>query len=234
MTDLPSVRPPEPGDPQGGPLGRVTGVVYWYLVVTVLMNVTTLPGVMVLMLLDRSAGNAPLAALCFVPIGPALSAALFALRERPQAEALTPAASFWRGYRLNAFDVLRLWAPAMMVLAVIALSLGNLDAAGVPPGYAWVLAVIAALVLLWTMNGLVIASTFHFRPSDVARLAAYHLARLPLVTLRTASLIFLAGVIVVITFDAVLAMLGGVWAGLLLHSAAPLIGSVEARFTRHG
>lgn len=94
-------------------------------------------------LLDRSATNAPLAALCLLPLGPALSAALFALRDRPKAEDMTPAHSFWRGYRLNAFDVLRLWTPALIVLAVIAVSLANLDVAGAPDGYAGVLVVIA-------------------------------------------------------------------------------------------
>lgn len=205
---------------------------YWYLIVTLLLNLVALPGLVALAFLDRSAANAPLAAVCLLPLGPALSAALFALRHRPKAEDMTPARSFWRGYRLNAADVLRLWTPALIVLAVIAVSLANLEAAGLPGSYAGVLLVIGALVLLWTMNALVIASLFGFRTRDVARLAAYYLVRLPLVTLKTASLLMLAGGIVLFTFDAVLAMLGGLWAGLLLRNAGPLVTNVESRFVR--
>ena len=218
------------GDPGDGALGRVTGVVYWYLVVTLLHALTASPGLIVLMLLDRSPANAPLAALCLLPLGPALSAALFALRDRERAEDLSPARSFWRGYRNNAIDVLCLWAPAVLVLAIVALGLANLDAAGMPAGYAAVLAVIALLVVLWSVHALVIASLFSFRTRDTARLAAHYLGRLPLVTLGVASLLVLAAMVVVVTFDVVFAMLGGLWTGLLLHNARRLVKDVQDQF----
>lgn len=214
-----------------GPLGRVTGAVYWYLVVTLLLNLAAAPGLVALFLLDRSVSNAPLAALCFLPVGPALSAALFALRDRPEAEDMTPARSFWRGYRLNAVDIVRLWAPALLVLAVIAMTLGNLAAVDVPAGYGTVLVVIGAIVALWATHTLVIASFFTFRARDVARLGAHYLLRLPLVTLGTASLLTLAVGVVYVTFDVVLAMLGGVWAGLLLRNDRLLLRDVRERFT---
>jgi formate hydrogenlyase subunit 3/multisubunit Na+/H+ antiporter MnhD subunit len=218
------------GDPRDSVLGQVTGAIYWYLVVTVLVALTCLPALVALMLLDRSAANAPLAALCLAPIGPALSAALFAVRDRLNADEPTPARSFWRGYRLNAGDVLRLWLPALIALAVIAVSLTNLEAAGVPDGYAAVLLAIGALVLLWAMNSLVIGSLFAFRTRDLARLGAYYLVRLPLVTLGTASLLILAAGIVYLTSDAMLFLVGGLWAALLLRNAQPLVRHVQARF----
>jgi uncharacterized membrane protein len=217
----------EPGD---GALGRVTGVIYWYLIVTLLQALTASPGLVALMLLDRSSANAPLAMLCILPIGPALSAALFALRDRDRAEDLSPARSYWRGYRNNVVDVLRLWVPAMLVLAIIALGLVNLDAAGMPAGYGAVLAVIGVLVVLWSLHALVIASLFSFRARDTARLAAHYLGRLPLVTLGVASLLVLAGAVVVLTFDVVLALLGGLWAGLLLNNARRLVQDVQDQF----
>lgn len=218
------------GDPGEGALGQVTGAIYWYLVVTVLQALTASPGLIALMFLDRSPANAPLAALCLLPLGPALSAALFALRDRERADDLSPARSFWRGYRHNAVDVLRLWTPAMLVLAIIALVLANLDAAGVPDGYGAVLAVIGVLVVLWSMHAMVIASLFSFRARDTARLAAHYLGRLPLVTLGVASLLVLATAVVVVTFDVVLALLGGIWAALLLNNARKLVQDVQSRF----
>ncbi|NDL60950.1 DUF624 domain-containing protein [Phytoactinopolyspora mesophila] len=214
-----------------GPLGQLTGALYWYLVVSLLLILATLPGLVGLALLDRSTGNAPLAALCLVPLGPALSAALFALQDRTGAEWLTPASSFWRGYRLNAVDVLRLWVPTLVVLTLITISLANLDGAAVPRGYGGALLAITALVLVWAVNALVIASFFTFRARDVARLAAHYLFKQPRVTLGTVSMLIVASAIVVVTFDVVMAMLGGVWAGFLLHNHRPLVRDVRERFT---
>lgn len=218
------------GDPGEGALGQVTGAIYWYLVVTVLQALTASPGLIALMFLDRSPANAPLAALCLLTLGPALSAALFALRNRERADDLSPARSYWRGYRQNAVDVLRLWTPAMLILAIITLVLANLDAAGVPTGYGAMLAVIGVLVVLWSMHAMVIASLFSFRARDTARLAAHYLGRLPLVTLGVASLLVLAAAVVVVTFDVVLVLLGGIWAGLLLNNARKLVQDVQSRF----
>lgn len=217
-------------DPIDGPLGRVTGVIYWYLVVTVLQALTAAPGLVALMFLDPSPSNASLAALCLLPFGPALSAALFTLRDRDRAEDLSPARSFWRGYRMNAVDVLWLWIPAVAVLAIIALGVANPEASGTPAGYGIVLAVIALLVVVWSLHAIVIASLFSFRARDTARLAAHYLGRLPLVTLGVVSLLVLAGAIVLVTFEVVLVMLGGLWAGLLLNNARKLINDVHDRF----
>src|SRR3712207_5924688 len=85
-----------------GPLSRAAAFVYTLLVIEVLLVVTSLPGIVPLLLLQRDASNVPLAALCAVPFGPALSAAVFALRHRRlDLTDLKPAIAFWRGYRLN-------------------------------------------------------------------------------------------------------------------------------------
>lgn len=214
-----------------GPLGRAANAIYWYLVVELLLVLTSLPGWVALVLLDRSAGNFPFVVLCLLPLGPAASAALFALRDRAGAEALNPASSFWRGYRLNWADVLRVWTPALVALGVVGFSLANLGATGVPGWYAPVLFVIGAGLLLWTVNVLVIVSFFGFRARDSARLAAYYLAARPLVTLGTLSLLVLAGGVVVLTTEAVFGLLAAVWLGLVLRNARPLLSDVEERFT---
>lgn len=213
-----------------GPLGRAANAIYWHLVVEVLLVLTSLPGLLALVLLDRSAGNALLVVLCLLPLGPAASAGLFALRARAGAETPAPASAFWRGYRLNWADVLRLWAPVLGALGIVAFSLGNLGAAGVPGWYGAVLVVLGAGLLLWTVNMLVIASFFGFRARDSARLAAYYLAARPLVTLGTLSLLVLAAGVIVVTADVVFGLLAVVWLALVLRNARPLVTDVEDRF----
>jgi hypothetical protein len=214
-----------------GPLGRAANAIYWYLVVELLLVLTSLPGLVALALLDRSPGNVPFVVLCLLPLGPAASAGLFALRDRATTDELTPASSFWRGYRLNWADVLRVWAPALVVLGLLGFSLANLGASGVPTWYAPVLVVIGAGLLLWTVNVLVIVSFFGFRARDSARLAAHYLAARPLVTLGNLSLLVLAGGVIVLTTEVLFGLFAVVWLAFVLRNAGPLLADVEEQFT---
>ena len=220
-----------PGDLGHGPLGRATALVYWYVVVTALLALAALPTVVLLLLLDRSASNAPLAALAAVPLGPALSAALYAVRARETEDEVVPARAFWRGYRRNALDVLRVWVPAVAGLGVVGVVLANADAAGVGPTYAAVLVVVAVLVTVWALHAVAIATFYSFRARDVARLAAYYVGRLPLVSLGVLSLLVAAAGIAWFATDAVLAIAGGVWVWCWYRNDQRLLADVRARFT---
>lgn len=215
-----------------GPLSRVAAAVYTLLAVELLMLLTSVPGLVVLVLLDRDASNLPLVALCAVPAGPALSAALFALHHRQTNIAeLRPAAAFWRGYRLNAVGVLKVWVPALAWLTVIAVSLANFRASGLPGWWVVVLALIGAFVALWAANALVITSLFAFRGRDVARLAAYFLARTPGVTVANVCLLVVAVGVVLVSSEAVLALFAVLFVATLLRNARSLIDAVRREFT---
>lgn len=218
-----------------GPLSRISALVYTLLVVEGLFLVTTLPGLVGLVLLDRDAGNVPLAALCLLPVGPALSAALYALRHhRPDLTDLRPAAAFWRGYRMNVRGVLKIWVPALAWLTVIAVNLANFTAAGVPGWWALLLVLIAVAAVLWTANALVITSLFEFRAVDVARLAAYFLLHPFHSALAVVCLLIVAAGVTLVASEAVLALLTSVFVAALLRYHRPMIDEVRERFTRDG
>lgn len=217
-------------DPGEGVLGRGAGTIYWFLVVGLLIAVATLPGTLPLLLLDRSTSNLPLVALCLVPVGPAVSAALFAFRDRYRAEAMKPMHSFIRGYRLNAADILKLWIPALAVETVIAISLANLDHAGVPSAYGVVLVVLAVMIAVWAGLVLVITSVFALRTRDVARLGVYYLAKTPLVALGVLATLVVAAGIVYFTFDAVLLLFTSVLVWMLMRSSDAMVSHVEENF----
>ncbi|MFD0203605.1 MULTISPECIES: DUF624 domain-containing protein [Saccharothrix] len=223
------------GDPAAeigaGILSRIASVVYWFVVIEAMILLTTAPGFLVLLFLDRSAGNAPLIGLCFAPVGPALSAAVYAWRVFLNDRDLSPAAHFRRGYRLNWLDVLRWWLPALAVLTVIGFSLANLELAGVPAGYGLVLVVIAVAILLWSTQALVLSSTLSLRTRDTARLASYYLGARPASALGALSLLIAAGGLVVLTSDWVLALLVSPFTLLLLRNADPVLRDATERFT---
>jgi Protein of unknown function, DUF624 len=215
-----------------GPLARGSALVYNLLVVELLLLVATLPGLAVLVLLDRDASNLPLAAACALPLGPALSAAVYALhhRRRDLAE-LRPAAAFWRGYRLNLRGALQVWVPWLALMTIVAVNLAHLAAAGVPRWWAALLVLVGAAATLAAANALVITSLFAFRARDVGRLAMVFLARTPGVTLGNACLLIVAAAITVVSSEAVLALLGSVLAAALVRTCRPMIVEVRRDFT---
>ena len=209
-----------------GPLARAAALVHTLLVVQVLTLLTGAAGLVPLVLLERDASNIPLAAVCAIPSGPALSAALYALRRRSADLAdLEPARAFLRGYRMNAAGILKLWVPWLAWEAVLGLDLA---------GGRWpiVVAALALVAALWQANVLVIASLFAFRARDTARLAAYFLVRTPKVTLGNAGLATLAAGVVLFWSEAVLALVAVVFVAALLRTARPLRAEIEARFVR--
>ncbi|HEX3588119.1 MAG TPA: glycosyl transferase, partial [Pseudonocardiaceae bacterium] len=157
---------------------------------------------------------------------------LFALRRHTgDLTDLRPVAAFWRGYRLNAGGVLRLWVPWLAGLALITEVLTHRAAAGVPGWWAAVLVVIAVVALLWMANALVITSLFTFRAVDVARLSVYFLGRTKMVPLGSLSLLVVAFGVVYVASEAALAVLAVLFAVALLRIATPMIRQVTDDFT---
>src|SRR6185312_12371793 len=167
-------------------------------------------------------------ALFAIPLGPALSAALFALHQhRGDLTDLRPFGRFWRGYRLNAVGVLQIWIPYLVGMAVIAVNLAHPESAGVPGWWAVVLVLIALVASLWVANALVITSLYAFRARDVARLAVYFLGRTKGVTLGNAGLLVIAAGITYATSEAILALLGSVLAYGVLVTCRPMTAAVR-------
>ncbi|NUT35404.1 MAG: hypothetical protein HOV79_20305 [Hamadaea sp.] len=212
-----------------GPLSRIIALLYTLLAVQVSFALAAAPAVVLLLLLDRDVSNLPLAALCALPLGPAASAAVWALHHRrADLTDLRPAAAFWLAYKRNARGVLKLWAPWLAFTTVIAVNLAHFDAAGVPGWWAWLLVAVGAAAALWAANALVITSLFAFRTTDVARLAAYFLLRTWPVTLGYASLLIVALGVIYLFSEAVLMLI----AVLLLWSLAVVSRPMTAAITR--
>jgi hypothetical protein len=217
----------------GGPLSRVAALVYTLLVVEALVLVTAGPGLVLLTLLARESSNVPLAAACLAPAGPALSAAIYALRHRTSdLTDLHPATAFWRGYRLNAAGVLKVWVPWLVWMAVIGTSLANFGASGLPGWWVVLLVAVGVASTLWVANAVVITSLFTFRAVDVARLAAYSLGRFRGATLGTACLLVAAAGATLVASELVPVLLAPVLVLALLRYSHPMLTEIQGRFTR--
>jgi hypothetical protein len=209
-----------------GPLARAAALIYTVLVVEALLFATGTVGLVLLVLLDRDASNLPLAAVAAIPVGPALSAAVYAFHRRSDDLAdLTPARAFLRGYRQNVVGVLKLWLPWLAWETILAINVAH----GWWAGPLLVLALIAAL---WQANALVITSLYAFRGRDTARLAAYFLVRTPLVAVGNAGLAVIAAAVIFFWSEAVLALAAAGIAAALLRISRPMRTEIEERFVR--
>ncbi|MEU0198040.1 MULTISPECIES: hypothetical protein [unclassified Streptomyces] len=215
-----------------GTLSRASALIHSVLTVEALLLLAASPGLAGLLLLGPEPANLPLAALCLLPLGPALSAALYALHHRSRdLTELHPARAYLRGWRLNALPALKLWTPLLAWLTVIAFTLTHFAATGLPGWWAVLLAVIGAGSLLWGAHALVLTSLFAFRARDTARLAGYFLLRHGRATLAAASLLVLTAALTALLTEAAPALLAAPLLLSLLHGSRSVITETREEFT---
>ncbi|NUS75469.1 MAG: hypothetical protein HOV70_04620 [Streptomyces sp.] len=215
-----------------GPLSRAAALIHTLVTVGALLLLAAAPGLTGLLLLGPDPANLPLAAVCALPIGPACSAALYALHHRDRdLTDLHPARAYRRGWRLNALPALRLWAPLLAWLTVIAFTLTHFAATGLPGWWAVLLGAVGLGSLLWGAHALVLTSLFSFRTRDTARLAAYFLFRHRRATLAAASLLVLTAAGTALLTEALPALLAAPLLLSLLHGSRAVIAETERDFT---
>jgi hypothetical protein len=193
-----------------GRLYRTCMFVYQLLVIEACLVVALLPTVALVLLLAPDPRNVVWFAAAVVPAGPALVAGLSAVRRMEQ----SPVRDFVRGYRLSWLDIVKLWAPAALVISVVSAD--------------WL--VVAGLVALWLVNVLVITARFSFRVRDTARLATYYLGAQWRCTLNV--ILLGAGFVLLVmsTSDWVAVFLLSPALYLLARTTRPLVADIERRF----
>ncbi|MFF0161226.1 hypothetical protein ACFYRY_27355 [Streptomyces sp. NPDC005263] len=215
-----------------GPLSRAAALIHTLVTVEALLLGAAAPGLAGLLVVGTDPANLPLAAVCLLPLGPALSAALYALHHRDRdLTDLHPARTYRRGWRLNALPALKLWTPLLAWLTVIAFTLTHFSATGLPRWWAVLLAVIGVGSLLWGAHALVLTSLFAFRARDTARLAGYFLIRRGRATLGAASLLVLTSALTVLLTEALPALVAAPLLLSLLHSSRSVIVETQEDFT---
>lgn len=215
-----------------GPLSRAAALVHTLLTVEAMLLAAASPGLAGLFLVGRDPAGLPLAALCLLPLGPALAAALYALRHRRRdLTDLRPARDYWRGWRLNALPALKIWVPLLAWLTVIAFCLTHFTASGLPGWWAALLALTGLGCLLWGAHALVLTALFSFRTADICRLAAYFLLRQIRATLGAASLIVLTAGLTLLATEALPLLLAPALLLSLLHTSRRVIAETEEEFT---
>lgn len=228
--------PAEDGPPLGGwsRFERAIEAMWWGLRLSFCTAVAMAPLVVALGVLRPSPDIAWVFAVAALSAGPALSAALYAVREHYSAADRGVMRSFWRGWRLNAGAALAIVAPVGAVIAVALPLLGAESAeASVVVARGAALGV-CALAGVGVIHALALATFFHVSWWGVARLGAFYLVaawRSTLALLVMAALVMAAGVLLTVLACAVLL---GPLAWLWYRVEVPMLRAAAARFFQPG
>jgi len=228
--------PPLPGDFSESPFGKLINLLSWVLITTVLLFVTALPSIALFFFLhpDEPAAltNALVVALSLTLLGPALSAGMYSARAQATDESPAPFKAFWRGYRMNFFDVLRLWFPACVLIGLLTFAIGVAGVSGLQLGNIGLLALTAA-VLVWALHSLTLSTFISMSPGGIARLGLLYIGRIWKVTLG-----LIAAMIIVAFIAAALpggiflvAVLSALICAFLYHNAKPMIADATQYYT---
>lgn len=222
-----------PRDFGSGPLSRGSAFIYTLIVTEIMLVVASLPGLVPLFFVLQGGANLVLIAVCAIPFGPALSAAIYALRHRSRdLTELAPMRQFWRGYQLNWRAVLPLWLIGLLWLFMVIITLVNFWASGVPSWWAVILGLVGVLAVLWLTYGLLVTSLFDFRTPDAIRLAWELIPRQPLVSLGISGVLLAAALLAVVTNEIFVALVASVFLMALVRTARPMIDFVTAEYTQ--
>ncbi len=221
---------PVPADGGARRPSIVTGLV-WFLVIEGLLAATSVPTLVWLLFLEARWSNVPLMVVLGMPVGPALSAALFAWRRFSQDHDRSPAQHFWRGYQLNWADALRIWVPSLAVLSILAVYLVTLGGSDDAPGASAVVsAVVAVVVTAWTAHAMLVASLFSFRTRDVARVAVYFVLAKPRASLGALAIVAAGIAAAWFVHPWLPVALGSVLTFLMWWNGTAIAAEVERRF----
>ena len=216
-----------------GVLSRMAAGVYRLLVLAVFLILMCGPTLVAWTVLGDAAANAAFFVIALLPVGPALSAAVYAMRTWAASPDLSPARALWRGYRLNFLDTMKWWAVVVAVALVLIVNI--VFAESVPFGATFrpVGIIVLGLLGVWAGHLLVVSSLFSFRTRDSMRIAAVELFAQWKVSLGFLSLMIVALATVHLGTELALLVFAWAFSGILWLIAQPLIADVSRRFIKN-
>lgn len=210
---------------QGAAAGRLT-TARRLAVVEGLLLVTAGPGLAVILLWRPPVW---LVGVALLPVGPALAAALFAWRKL-DAVGGSAAAHFWRGYRLDVVDAVRVWVPGLVLLFLLSGAFAASFDFQVPLLAAALAGLATAAVTAWVTHALLVAAVFSFRLGDTARIAGYFVLSRATASVRAVALVAIAVGGVLLGAGWLVVLLASVFSLLLWRSQRPVAAEIERRF----
>jgi uncharacterized membrane protein YesL len=220
-----------------GPLFRAAGTVAGVLMGSALLVLGNALIFLALMAGPFTAGWPAVVAL--LPAGPALVACMYAFNRLLAGYDTGVFRDFVRSYRMNFAQAVKVWAPYLLILAVIAVNLAGLPASlgpgnPVEPALRLALLVLALLVATAALHALMLLSRFSFRTRDLYRLSLYGFSARKRASLGNAGILFVTATLLLMTTAFLLPVIAGAVVFLACLNSRPLLRLVEEKFAVQG
>ncbi|PWU69367.1 MULTISPECIES: YesL family protein [Gracilibacillus] len=218
---------------QGG-FYRFSNYVYWLLVLNMLFIFTNLLFFAAFMLLIPSISNAIFYFIAFIPSGPAFAALSHSLGVLVRDKDIAPFAEFWKAYRENFLDVMKVWIPILMTFFILVIDIQYFNQN--PTVFYQILngIFLVALLLLtiFTFYVLVITTHYKFRIRDIYRLSIYYIFTRIKITTGNLGIVFLTIVLMFFTTDFILIFITSLVTWFLMMNTKPIIDDVKVSFVK--
>jgi len=167
-------------------------------------------------------------------LGPAISAGMYSARAQVTDEEPKPLRAFWRGYRRNFFDVLRIWFPSCVMLGLIVFAIQVSNVTGMQLGNLALLAW-ASVVVIWALLALTLSTFISMSTGGIARLALLYIGRTWKVALGFVAIMLIAFFVTRLPGGIfMLAVLSAVMVALMYFNAKPMIADATTYYTVTG
>jgi len=228
--------PPLPGDFSESPFGKATHWLSWVFITTVLLIIAAIPTFLLFIFLHTETPvalqNSLVLILSLALLGPALSAGLYSARANTVDENPSAFKAFWRGYRMNFFDVMRLWFPVCCILGLLTFAIGVANVTGLHIGSLGLWALIL-VTLIFGLLALILSTFISMSPGGIARLALLYIGRTWKGTFGIISLLIIAAFLASVVQGGVflIPIFSGILVLAMYHMAKPMIADATEHYT---
>lgn len=180
---------------------------WWFVMVQAGLLVTLIPTGVVFMALERSVAAVALFAVAALPVGPALQAGMYALRRPNTALHQHPWSRYWEGWRSGWRQSLAMWAPVVVLLAIVQAGSLTMAADAVARPLVTVGLILGGVSSVIAVSALTVIATYSFRTRDVPRVALFAMGSKPFSTVGVVGVVAVVVALVALGFEAVLVLL---------------------------
>lgn len=213
-----------------GILYTITNYIYWLFLSNIYFILANSIFLFFFMTLQQSFSNIILYFLALIPTGPAISALYYSMEKLIRTKELSPTKDFFEGYKKNLKDTLLLWIPILIVFFILLVDFQYLQGSNQILANVMLLLMIIGATL--TMNILAINTRFKFRIRDIYKLAVYYSFNKFKNTIGGMFIIFLVGVLTVLTTNFLILFISSIVAYLLIVNAKGMLNDIESNFLK--
>ena len=192
---------------EGTPRASFSDGLWWFVMVQAGLLVTLMPTGVVFMAVERSVATVALFAVAALPVGPALQAGMYALRRPDTALRQHPWSRYWEGWRLGWRQSLVMWAPVVVLLAVVQAGSLVMPADAVARPLITVGLILGGVAGVIAVSTLAIIATYSFRTRDVPRVALFAMGSKPFSTVGLMGVVAVVVALVALGLEAILVLL---------------------------